>query len=60
LAQPKVIRQVPVDELAAVVRIKAQDGKGQRRLDFCNALLNPILPLVPNRPRLGPLRMHIG
>ena len=59
-ALPKVVVQVPVQKLAAIVAVEPEDGEGQRFFHFGDSLLDAVLAFVPARPRLGPLRVHVG
>jgi len=51
---------MPVEELAAVIAVKAQDRKRQRRFDLGDALLHRVLAAIAHRPALGPLGVDIG
>ena len=50
---------MPVEELAPVVAVEPENGKSQRRLDLRNPLPHSVLALVPKRPRLRPLGVHV-
>ena len=56
----KIVREVPVDKLAPVVRIEPKDGERQRFFHFLDPLLDAVLAFVPDRSRLRPLRVHVG
>ena len=60
LSFAEVIHQMPVEELASVIGVEAQDGERQGRFDLSDALGHRRLAPVGHRPRLGPLGMHIG
>ena len=50
---------MPVDKLAAVIAIKAQDRERQRRFHLCDACEHLFSRAIPYRSTLGPLRMHV-
>ena len=50
---------MPVEKFAAVIAVKAQDGKGQRRFNLGDALLHQVMAAIPHRPALGPLGVNI-
>src|SRR6516164_430194 len=54
----EVIKQMPVEELAAIIGVEAQYGEGQRGFHLCDACEHFILASIPNRAALGPLAMH--
>ncbi len=56
----KIVREVPVDKLAPVVRIKPTDGERQHFFYFLDPRLDAILTLVPERSILRPLRGDVG
>src|SRR6266478_8678861 len=56
----EVIHQVPVEELAPVIGVKAQDWESQTGFDLSDARCYRRLAAVGHRPRLGPLGMDIG
>ena len=51
---------MPVEELASVIGIKAQDGEGQGRFDLRDAFRYCGQASVGNGARLSPLGVHIG
>ena len=52
--------QVPLEELAPVVAVEAEDAKGERGFDGDDLLQNPGLSLAPDRPLLGPSGGEVG
>src|SRR5580765_7416545 len=51
---------MPVEELAAVVTIKAQQLKRQGLLHLPRGLDNPFSPFVPNRSQTRPAAVNVG
>ncbi len=60
LSFAEVMHQMPVEELASVIGIKAQDEEGQGRFDLRDALRYCGQAPVGNGARLSPLGVHIG
>lgn len=52
---PEVVHQRPVEELAAIIGVEAQEDKGQARFDLRDALRHGGLPAVGHCTGLGPL-----
>ena len=49
-----------IEELGAVVAIKAAQGEGQRLLNGFNLRDNAVCVFVPRRPALSPARVDVG
>src|ERR1700686_1344463 len=60
LSFAEVMHQVPVEELAPVIGVEAQDGEGQTGFDLSDARAPRRLAWVGYGSRLSPLGMHIG
>src|SRR5262245_34139707 len=56
----KVGKQMPVNKLAAVIGIKAQDRERQCRFYLCETCEHLWLGAIPYCAALGPLRVHVG
>src|ERR1700686_722597 len=60
LSFAEVMHQVPVEELAPVIGVEAQDGEGQTGFDLSDARGHRRLASVGSASRLTPLGLPIG